>query len=1711
MPRLSRFISLLVVALVAALVPAASQERARSRTNERPAVTPGQSATQLSDGRWLLVGGFVDGSTDASIWVQNSVGLERRLLPIELSVPRAFHSATLTADGTVLVVGGRTADGTLTGVVERIDVEAPQVNVLAESRLTPRADHSGTLMTDGQVLVAGGTNANDTAIADAEIFSDATGEAHVAAGLLKVARAAHQAYLQADGRVLISQGIGTDRRPVRDAEAFEPETETFTAAPSSDGSIQAVGLAGSMPTDGAVDVARDVRIAMRFFTPVSHRTVTSVTVRLRSIQGPAVEARLVVAEEGRLVIVSPNTLLDPGRDYVVEVRNLVDQAGRRIGAIAVRFSTRREEPTTSDPLANAVTDGVNSTWRQLPALQAAAGVTALAGQVLRLNGSPLSDVTLKIDDRTTRTDRTGRFLLAPLEAGHHELVIDGRTANTPGVIYGVFEAGVDVIAGRTTALTYTSWMPRIDTANAITIPSPTTEQVVITTPAIPGLEVIIPPGTVIRDVDGAVSREVSITPIPVDQPPFPLPKDVYVPIYFTVQPGGGYVYTARGSGQGVRLYYPNYRQAPSGSFFDFWHYDPENRGWYVYGQGHVSVNQLQIIPDPGVQIYEFTGAMVASPSFAPPEGPCPCGDCDGGDPVDLSTGLFHLTKTDLSLPDFLPVRVARQYRTRDNWSRAFGVGSSIEYDMYIIGDRFPYTYADIVSACGSRIHFNRISAGTGFEDAVYEHTATSGRFFKARIVYSFFPRGWRMTLRDGSVFIFPESDANTPRAEYAALLEMRDRYGNSVKINRATSNIYGNLVGDIVSVVGSGGSRLDFTYASNRITQVRDNIGRTVNYQYDGSGRLWKVTDAAGGVTEYGYDGQGRMRTIIDPRGITYLTNFYDANSRVSQQVLADGGTYQFAYTVNAGQVTQTDLTDPRGVVRRVTYGTNGGWLTDTRAFGRAEQQSETVQRGVTGGQILSHTDALGRRTDFTYDANGNLATLTRLAGTSDAITTTLSYSPVFDQIASVTNGLNKTTIVERNYHGTAVGIITPLGHRTTFEENGRGQMVTMTDPFGTSQFEYDGSVLASTTNAMGATQRRIVDGAGRLRQTTDALGRSSGYEYSALDQPRRFIDPIGGVTEYQYDSNGNVTSVTDAKMGATGFGYDSMDRLETRTDPLTNVERYAYDLNGNVLQYTDRRGQIANYTYDGLNRLTQVMHADGSTTTYTYDAGDRITQVVASAGTLTLSWDGLNRLISETGPTGTVSYTYDAADRRSTMTVAGQPAVVYTYDDDDRLTQITQGTKITSFGYDAAGRRTTLTLPNGVAVDYAYDSAHQLTSLTYKLGPATLGTLTYIYDTNGRRISVGGSFARIRLPRPLSSATYNAANQLTQWDGAAFTYDLNGNLLSDGTRTFSWDAQDQLSAAGAATSATFQYDAFGRRLLTSIGSVSLQALYDESSVVQELVGGVPTAQILNGRGLDEVLTRTDIAGDRSVLTDGLGSTIALSDSAGALATQYTYDPFGTATSSGAVSFSPNQFTGREADSTGLYYYRARYYDSSHQRFLSEDPIGFSSGDANLYAYVRNDPTNWTDPSGEILGIAPWLIPPLVGALEGAGLDVAWQWLEKGSWDCLDLDLWRIVKSAGLGAALSALGPEGPIFGRVKYKASPNWPGQLNRGDPRTGWFWWEEKGRNFFGRHGGNKASGTDWHNAWFRGPREPHPIGAGVLGGAAGAGVVGGLSGRK
>jgi RHS repeat-associated protein len=492
-----------------------------------------------------------------------------------------------------------------------------------------------------------------------------------------------------------------------------------------------------------------------------------------------------------------------------------------------------------------------------------------------------------------------------------------------------------------------------------------------------------------------------------------------------------------------------------------------------------------------------------------------------------------------------------------------------------------------------------------------------------------------------------------------------------------------------------------------------------------------------------------------------------------------------------------------------------------------------------------------------------------------------------------------------------------------------------------------------------------------------------------------------GASTQFLYDGLNPVQEIQNGAPSAnliTGLGIDEyLQRTDSAgardylTDILGATETYTYDGNSNLTRDTDRRGKVTVYQYDGLNRRTFAGFGQNggsyeSTIGYTFDLGDRITQIVDSiAGTTMRQYDGLDDLTEEQTAQGEVGYVYDNARRRQSMTVVGQPTVSYGWDNANRLIGITQGTTTSiPFGYDNADRRTTLTLPNGILLTYTYDNDSRVTAMTWTLAGNAVGDLEYAYDADGRVTQKTGCFAQTKLPVTVTGNTFNAANEMTAFNGTPMTYDANGNLTNDGTNIYSWDARNHLASLSGANAASFTYDAAGRRAQKTINGVSTQFLYDGSNPVQEIQNGTPSANLLTGLGIDEYFQRTDSAGARDYLTDILGSTLSLTDSSGTNQTSYTYDPFGNSAATGQASSNSLQFTGRENDGTGLYLDRARYYGPTFQRFVSQDPsdfadadpfeflnndvsegpTGFDSSYTNLYAYVGDDPADWFDPDG---------------------------------------------------------------------------------------------------------------------------------------------------
>src|SRR5277367_2634818 len=161
----------------------------------------------------------------------------------------------------------------------------------------------------------------------------------------------------------------------------------------------------------------------------------------------------------------------------------------------------------------------------------------------------------------------------------------------------------------------------------------------------------------------------------------------------------------------------------------------------------------------------------------------------------------------------------------------------------------------------------------------------------------------------------------------------------------------------------------------------------------------------------------------------------------------------------------------------------------------------------------------------------------------------------------------------------------------------------------------------------------------------------------------------------------------------------------------------------------------------------------------------------------------------------------------------------------------------------------------------------------------------------------------------------------------------------------------------------SFKYDPFGRRIYKSSSTATSVYAYDGDNLVEEAnASGAVVARYEETQNIDEPLAMLRSSATSYFHADGLGSITSLSSAAGSIANTYTYDSFGKLTASTGSLVNPFQYTARESDpETGLYYYRARYYDPAAGRFVSEDPIR-SRGGIDFYTYSANSPTNVTDP-----------------------------------------------------------------------------------------------------------------------------------------------------
>ncbi|WP_332748389.1 RHS repeat-associated core domain-containing protein, partial [Hydrogenophaga sp.] len=712
--------------------------------------------------------------------------------------------------------------------------------------------------------------------------------------------------------------------------------------------------------------------------------------------------------------------------------------------------------------------------------------------------------------------------------------------------------------------------------------------------------------------------------------------------------------------------------------------------------------------------------------------------------------------------------------------------------------------------------------------------------------------------------------------------------------------------------------------------------GQTTRHQYDAKNQRTKTTDALGRVASFEYDPQGNQTATTNPLGIRVETAFEPVRNKptnITQFLLgvpSQQGGLQLSYT----PVSQTMTYDAKGNLTQVL-------------------------------------DATGISGQMSYDAKGQLSSITLPAkGTASTL-------PVVSE-------------------GTA-GSIAKAARQIALSYNAAGDLSKITD------------ALNNATN-LGT------DSLGRTTTLTDALGYSSTQQYNQLDQPTEAKNPLNHTTRFTYDAAGRTTGVVnEAGVTPESYTHDAQGRVIRVTDALQQQTNIEYDTSNRPNKITDRKGQVTTMNYTERGQISS-MSQPGQTIQYQYDAVGRLTEVRDNTSVNQYQYDAADRVtqIDSTTAAGShrLGYEYDSLDRVTKRSLSGTgittaEATTYAWDLAGRLlshtTNIGSAPHKTEYEYDQAGRLAARHAQAGASgrltQRYGYDQAERLSQIKYirnegATGEQLIEQIDYSYDAKGQRTAkttlnnhgAGGQ------ETPMT-ATYDAANRMSTVTltiggtskSYTLTHDANGNLTRKQNTTdsqdltiYTWDGNNRLTQiTQPGLTASFSYDAFGRRIQSSItkgGSTStVQYLYEGLQSLGEIRDGKLSRRLLTGLALDETIARMaintsgnkDTAASRVYMTDTLNSVIAqLNDEDSAnVANSYAYNPYGVSQTIGPdATGNPIQYTSRENDGTGLYYYRNRYRDPI-LGWGNEDPSGFIDG-FNKFRYVIGNPVMFTDPTG---------------------------------------------------------------------------------------------------------------------------------------------------
>ena len=833
-----------------------------------------------------------------------------------------------------------------------------------------------------------------------------------------------------------------------------------------------------------------------------------------------------------------------------------------------------------------------------------------------------------------------------------------------------------------------------------------------------------------------------------------------------------------------------------------------------------------------------------------------------------------------------------------------------------------------------------------------------------------------------------------------------------------------DALGRTVSITTPDGST-SYTYdVRGNQTSITDPLGNTTYYTYDNNNQLTSATNAKGEIIRYTYDAEGRLLKTEYPDGTTE-EHEYDAVGNVVKTVNANGEVTEYVYdkanqvvskNVVNGEETYTEKYEyfANGKLKKVTFadGTSESYEYDTSwrlikvtdALGNA-----SVMAYDKAGNLISSTDAEGNVTTYTYDIYG------RMLSATDPNGNTTTYDEYDENGNCLQITLPNGLVVNYTYSSTGLLIGTAIGEITTsYTYDAMGRVKTYTDEEGhtfTVTYDANGNVLSLLDADNNVIEENQYDELNNLVLTKDALGIETQYHYNSMGQIKTIIENLNTArqteTAYDYDALGRLLSVKDAEDGTASYEYDQVGNITAMIDPNGGRTEYTYDSMGRVTTSLNAIGSRMSYTYNAAGLLETAKNAKGQetsytyykngwiksftdelgTVSYTYDGNGNVLTVTDENGTITREYDEMNRVTKYTDFRGnTISYSYDQIGNLVAITYPGGRIVRYSYYKTGAVKTVTDwDDRVTTYEYDNNGRLTKTSRPDGSIEVRTYDAAGRLLSQADKVGETVIHARDYIYDEAGNITNITASNGTDISNLTSAEMAYDAANRLIKYNGEEVKYDADGNMiygpLNGEMLEFVYDCRNRLVSAGGVT---YEYDAENNRISKTAGETKTEYVIDTSNTLSHVLTattGETTTYYVFGIGL---LYQEEDGETLFYHFNNIGSTEAVTDETGQIVETFAYGPYGELLSANecGIMYLYNGEYGVATDENGLYYMRARYYNSEIKRFVNQDVLIGTISDSptmNRYAYVNGNPISLSDPFG---------LSPSLNWLGHAALDV---------------------------------------------------------------------------------------------------------------------------